>query len=322
LDLVEAPALLSDHLLLEGQIEMKKTISLVTKFVLIVLSLTVSALPASAQNSPESQSANNLQKTNTRILYHDGPVRTNAQNLYFIFYGCWTNTCGIAGDTTTINILTEFSATVGNTPYMTINSTYTDGSGHPASAGLVYAGMVVDSWYAHGNQLTKSDIEGIISDQILSFALPQDPQGIYVVVASADIASTATGFCVPGAKPFHSSAIINGGLLSYVFLGNPNRCAVVAGPQFTGGPTPNGSFAGDALVANFAHALNGLLTNPYGNGWYDRYGLENADKCAQTFGQTYTTGNGARANIHLGQRDFLLEENWVNGRKASCAMSL
>src|SRR5262249_45761743 len=132
-------------------------------------------------------------------------------------------------------------------------------------------------------------------------------------------ASTETGFCVPGSKPFHSSAIINGGLLTYVFLGNPVRCPSVAGSQF-GGVTPNGSFGGDALVANFAHALNGVVTNPYGNGWYDRYGHENADKCTLTFGQTYTTANGARANIHLGQRDFLLEQNWVNGRKGYCAM--
>ena len=299
---------------------MKKKVTWLIEIVLIVLSFILFALPVSAQNSMEIQSANNVQKTNSRILYHDGPVRTGVQNVYFIFYGCWTSECGRLADTAAVSILTEFSATVGNTPYMTINSTYTDGTGHPASPSLVYAGMVVDRTYSHGSDLTKSDIEAIISDSILSFALPQDPQGIYVVVASADIASSETGFCVPGTNPFHSSAIINGGFLVYLFLGNPDRCPTVAGPQF-GTVTPNGSFAGDALVGNFAHAINGLLTNPRGNGWYDRYGLENADKCAQTFGQTYTTANGARANIHLGQRDFLLEQNWVNGRKGSCAMS-
>jgi len=299
---------------------MKRKINLLTEIVLILLSLTVSVLPASAQNAIESQGANTPQKTNNKILYHDGPVRTGVQNLYFIFYGCWTNTCGILGDTTSMDILAEFTATVGNRPYMTINSTYTDSAGHPASPSVVYAGNVVDDSYAHGVELTKSDIEAIISDQILSFRLPQDPQGIYVVVASADIASTDTGFCVVGAKPFHSSAVINGGLLAYIFLGNPNRCPVLAGPQFSS-PTPNGNFAGDALVANFAHALNGLLTNPFGTGWFDRYGLENADKCTLTFGQTYTSANGARANIHLGQRDFLIEQNWVNGRKGVCAMA-
>jgi len=71
-------------------------------------------------------------------------------------------------------------------------------------------------------------------------------------------------------------------------------------------------------VTNLTHALNGVLTNPFGNGWYDRYGLENADKCTGNFGTTYTTPNGARANLRLHQRDYLVEQNWVNNRKGSC----
>jgi len=298
---------------------MKKKINLLTKIALIALSLAVTSAPSSAQNLLESQSASGVQKTNSRILYHDGPVRTGVQNVYFIYYGCWTSECGSLNDTAAMQILSEFTATVGNTPYMTINSTYSDFTGHAASPSLVYAGLVVDRSYAHGNDLTTADVVAIISDAILGFALPQDPQGIYVVVASADIASNETGFCIPGAKPFHSSATVNGGILPYVFLGNPDRCRTVAGSNF-GLVTPNGSFSGDAMVGNFAHAINGLLTNPNGTGWYDRYGLEDADKCTSTFGETYTTVNGARANIRLGQRDFLLEQNWVNARKGYCAM--
>jgi hypothetical protein len=108
----------------------------------------------------------------------------------------------------------------------------------------------------------------------------------------------------------------------YIFLGNPNRCPSVAGANYysPSGITPNGNYAGDVLVNNLAHAMNGVLTNPFGTGWYDRYGLENADKCTGFYGTTYTTSNGAWANIRLGQRDFLLEENWVNDRKGRCAM--
>jgi hypothetical protein len=81
------------------------------------------------------------------------------------------------------------------------------------------------------------------------------------------------------------------------------------------------------LASNLAHALNATFTNPRGNGWFDRYGLENADKCVDalgqpTFGQTYLTANGARANIHLGAAgDYLIQQNWVNDRKGRCAMS-
>ena len=96
----------------------------------------------------------------------------------------------------------------------------------------------------------------------------------------------------------------------------------MAGPQFSpSGPTPNNTYAGDALVSNLAHALNGMVTNPLGSGWYDRYEFENADKCQNLFGQTYVTANGARANVRMGDFDFLIQQNWVNDRKARCAMS-
>ena len=280
---------------------MKKKTKLLPLTAMLILSLTLTVMPQSAQNAIESQStASGPQlRTNSKMLYHDGPVRTGVQNVYFIYYGCWTNSvCGRSGDTTTMDIVNVFTALIGGTSYMQINSTYTDSTGRTASPWLVYAGSVVDSTYSHGVDLTQSDIEAIISDAILGFSLPQDPQGIYVVVSSGDIASTATGFCTPGAPPFHSNAIINGGRLVYVFLGNPIRCPSIAGP-YTGQLSPNGSFAGDALVLNLAHAINGLLTNPHGNGWYDRYGLENADKCTGTFGETYTTANGARANVSV-----------------------
>ena len=33
------------------------------------------------------------------------------------------------------------------------------------------------------------------------------------------------------------------------------------------------------------------------------------------------TSNGARANIRLGLRDFLIQQNWVNDRRPHCGMS-
>ena len=85
-------------------------------------------------------------------------------------------------------------------------------------------------------------------------------------------------------------------------------------------PTPNGNFGADAMVNSIAHVLSTIVTNPFGGGWFDRYGLEIADKCEGTFGTTYTTSTGARANIRLGYRDYLIQQNWVNDRKGRCAM--
>ena len=268
--------------------------------------------------------AQNSKMTNTtsKMLYHDGPVLTGNQNVYLIWYGCWTDNCGSAGDTKPRDILTDFLVTIGLTPYMQINSTYPNGAGEAPIGQFIFGGDVFDSSYSHGVDLTPSDIAGIISDQVNDFRLPQDSNGIYIVIASADVASTAMGFCTTSAVSYHGQGIVNGNFVRYIFLGNPVRCPSVAGPQFSrSGPTPNGSYTADVLVSNLAQGLDTSLTNPAGNGWFDRYGFENAEKCQNTFGQTYLTANGARANLRLGSRDFLIQQNWVNDRKPRCAMS-
>lgn len=298
---------------------------------MLIAICAVLVIPANAQN-PTTVSAQN-QKLTSKIVYHDGPVLRSIENMYVIWYGCWTDNCGNSGDTKTVKVINDFLATLGNTPYAQINSTYTDAAGNPATGTLIYGGEAFDSSYSHGAELTDAGIQGIIGDLIMNFQLPQDPEGIYIVIGSADVASNATGFCSPGAPPYHRSGIVVGGQLTYVFVGNPNRCPTVAGPQFLGPggvrlPTPHDSYAGDVLASNIAHALNTTLTNPYGSGWFDRYGLENADKCVDAFGQpsfgpTFQTANGARANLDLGVSSgkFLIQQNWVNDRKPHCGMS-
>jgi hypothetical protein len=289
---------------------MKKLLALITLCALMATSVA-------AQN----------QKLMSKMVYHNGPVLTGNQNLYVIWYGCWAGNCGSLGDADTMALLPQFMISIGNSPYAQINATYTNASGQPAASAFIYGGDVIDSSYSHGVDLTPSDITSIISDQVNNFRLPQDSQGIYVIVGSADIASTTTGFCTPSAPPYHATGIVNGSPVQYIFLGNPKRCPSVAGPQLSpSGPTPNNTYAGDVLVSNLAHAINGIVTNPRGNGWFDRYGLENADKCQDalgnpSFGQTYLTANGARANVRMGGFDFLIQQNWVNDRKARCALS-
>ena len=282
----------------------------------IIAIIVVFALTAVAQNA----------KLTSKMVYHNGPLLTGVRNFYTIYYGCWDENCGSAGDLSTRQILADFFTSIGNSPYAQINSTYTDASGQPAASTFIYGGELLDSSYSHGVDLTQSDMVGLLSKYVNNFQLPQDSNGIYVIITSADIASTATGFCSPSAPPFHGQGIVNGSIVRYMFLGNPNRCPSVAGPQFSvTGPTPNNSYTADVLVSNLAHAINGLVTNPVGTGWYDRYGLENADKCQDAlghpaFGPTYLTANGARANVRMGGRDFLIQQNWVNDRKPRCAM--
>ena len=48
------------------------------------------------------------------------------------------------------------------------------------------------------------------------------------------------------------------------------------------------------MASILAHELEESVTDPDLNAWYDSRGGENADKCAWTFGTTYTAANGAR----------------------------
>lgn len=289
--------------------------------------LAIFALLAFACFNPVlAQGPNGSAKANSKMIYHNGPVLTGTRNIYTIFYGCWTENCGTLGDLATMNILTDFMISIGNSPYIQINSTYPNASGEAPTGFLIFGGSVIDSAYTHGVELTRDDVVAIISDQVNNFRLPQDRDGIYVIFTSADVSANSIGFCSSYGPPLHDVGIVNGDYVVFGFIGNANRCPTIAAPQFMGPggtrlPTPNNNFAADAAVTNFAHMLNATLTNPWGNGWYDRYGFENADKCTGTFGQTYTTANGARANINRGGHDYLIEQNWLNDRKGRCAMS-
>ena len=76
----------------------------------------------------------------------------------------------------------------------------------------------------------------------------------------------------------------------------------------------------DELASVIAHEMEEAATDPQLSAWYDSSGLENADKCAWTFGTTYTA-NGALANMKLGNREFLIQRNWVNASGGYCATS-
>jgi hypothetical protein len=101
-------------------------------------------------------------------------------------------------------------------------------------------------------------------------------------------------------------------------VGNPDRCPSACSAQTTG---PNGNAGADGMVSILAHELEEAVTDPDLNAWYDSRGMENADKCAWKFGASYTTGNGAMANIKLGGVDFLIQQNWVNASGGYCALS-
>jgi hypothetical protein len=250
-------------------------------------------------------------KPGGKITYHNGPVLTATQNVYYIWYGDWS------ANTSAQLILSDLATTLGNTPYMQINNRYTNGSGQAATSALIFGGSVEVTNYSHGTSLSDAAFGSIISDQINNFQLPQDPNGVYVILTSADVTATS-GFCSAYCGQ-HNTAIVNGSLLRWIFVGNADRCPSACSPQSVG---PNGNAGADAMASTLAGELSDTITDPQLSAWYDRGGLESADKCAWTYGTTYTAANGAQANIRLGGRDFLLQRNFYpTSRGGVCVMN-
>ncbi|MFL6466959.1 MAG: hypothetical protein ACJ72Z_03280 [Pyrinomonadaceae bacterium] len=302
---------------------MKTHLSLRTKVFAFIVAIVCTNLAAIAQNQ------RNTVNTKSPMIYHDGPIMTATPGVYFIWYGCWTNDCGQNGSVSTRTLLEDFTSNIGGSPYFAINTSYYNVFGQTPSGALLYGGSSMDPNYSHGVELTLDDIKAIVKDRIESNGLPQDPAGIYIVLASADVGSAATGLCTGvGVSPPHGNVEVFGSWANFGFVGNPKRCPQTAGPQFIARngallPTPNADFAGDVMASDIAHVLSTIITNPYFNGgWYDRFGLGNADKCQGTFGITFATSNGARANVTWGGRSYLIQQNWVNDKRGRCAMQL
>jgi hypothetical protein len=236
------------------------------------------------------------------ITYHGGPVMLGTTNVHFIWYGNWS---GNAATT----ILPDFAQHIGGSPYFNINTTYYNGSNTHVTNAVSYAGSVNDA-YSQGTSLSDAAIQAIVAR-----TNPTDTNGVYFVLTSADVnkSGMCTSYC-----GWHTHATIGGRDIKYSFVGDSSQCPASCQEQNVG---PNGSSGADGMASIIAHELEEAVTDPDLNAWYDRRGAENADKCAWTFGATYSSG-GALANMQLGTRNYLIQQNWVNSGAGFCAKSL
>jgi hypothetical protein len=90
--------------------------------------------------------------------------------------------------------------------------------------------------------------------------------------------------------------------------------------------SPNGNPAADAMASVFAHELSEAATDPYNEtGWWivgsDGKHDENGDLCNWIMGPAYYAANGSLADIHLGSRDYLIQQIWLNSPPGYCSMS-
>jgi len=244
------------------------------------------------------------------ISYHNGPVMRSGVNIYYIWYGNW------AQDPTANAILTDYAANVGGSPYFAINTTYGDTVGNVPNTPqtIKYVSSVSDSG-SLGTSLGDSSIWTLVTNALNAHTLPVDPNGVYFVLTAPYVAETS-GFLSQYCG-WHTYNYYNNTPIKYAFVGNPAAAMGACSVQSAG---PNGDAQADAMVSVVAHELEEAATDPQVNAWYDSSGAENADKCAWTFGTTYTAG-GAQANMKLGARDYLIQRNWVNAGGGYCATS-
>ncbi len=241
------------------------------------------------------------------ILYHGGPVMGGTPSIYLIWYGNWNQANGSdtpAGQ----QIIRDFVAKVGGSPYFNINTSY----------GVTgNAQFITETSYAYpfGNRLTDANVQKIVTNAIASGLLPNNLNGVYFVLTSSDV-NEKSGFCTRYCG-WHTTTSTNNGI-RYAFVGNANRCLSSCAIQSVG---PNGNAGVDGMISVIAHELEEAVTDPDLNAWYDSRGAENADKCAWTFGHfQYQTSNGAWANVHLGTRDFEIQRNLLHGSNDYCMM--
>jgi Phosphate-induced protein 1 conserved region/Divergent InlB B-repeat domain len=300
---------------------MNSRISVKTILQLVALAAVLSAASLWAQSNvvePVGQGTKPSQPPYPVIIagagidYHGGSVMVNPHDVYFIWYGNWSGNSALS-------ILPPFISGLDGSSYFNTNTSYTDGGGHSIVNSVGLISQVFDS-YSQGNVLSDQGLHAVVFNQLQSGALPTDPNGIYFVLSSADVdqKGSAGEFCVDFCG-FHNHANLLGADIKFAFVGNIDRCPSKCAAQIGSGP--NGNPGADAMVNVMAHELNETVTDPDGNAWFDVNGLEVGDKCNFMFGPTFPA-NGAPADITLGGKNYLIQENWVNSGQGSCAMSL
>jgi phosphate-induced protein 1 len=273
-------------------------------------------LPTRAQARPGGGSGGK----GTGIFYHGGPIIT-AQNVAAIYWSGATiynggPTPGSTGSGAQDGSLVGFFLrSLGGSPYFNINTTYFDGAGTHVQNVVNYTQF----WAANtnvpasGSTVSDAQVQAQVISGFTSGRLTFDAATLYAVFSGPGVnlgGGFGTSYCA-----YHGHFNWNGNDVKYAVM--PYDADFVSGCTALSG-SPNNDFAADAEVNTLAHETEETTTDPDLNAWFDRRGQENADKCAWTFGATYSTSNGSTANMNLGGKDFLVQRNWVNAGSGGC----
>ena len=277
-------------------------------------------LPA-GQTRP-SASALSTAATDNGIYYHGG-LAIHAQNVAAIYwsYRPIYNGGPLPGTTgpgsADGSLIGFFLSHLGGSSYYNINTTYYDAARTPILNSVTYT----QYWAATTNvplpgiPVSDSQLQAEIVAGFTGGQLTYDPNTLYFVFSDALVnlgGSFGSVYCA-----YKGHFAWNGNDVKYAAM--PHEIDYY--PCIGSYTSPNNDPAADAEVNDIAHETEETQTDPDRTAWYDNAGNENADKCWMNFGKMYTTANGATANVQIGGKDFLVQQNWVNANGGGCVLS-
>lgn len=264
----------------------------------------------------------------TGISYHGGPVLQAATKVVAVY---WANSAiylngpipgSTGGGASDGSLVGFFLRNLGGSAYFNINTTYTNGSGKAIANVVNYVGFWANNTNAPSGTQSVSDASmlAMLQSGFTSGKLSYDANTLYVIFTAGTVnlgGGFGTQYC---AYHWYGNLTLNGQSKWVLYSAMPYDYAY-ANACTANAASPNNDPGADAEVNTLAHEIEETTTDMYLSAWYDSRGYENADKCAWNFGAYYTTPNGGIANIKVGGKDFLVQQNWINAGSGGCRLS-
>ncbi|HEY5059885.1 MAG TPA: hypothetical protein VII52_00055, partial [Gemmatimonadaceae bacterium] len=219
------------------------------------------------------------------------------------------------------SLIAFFLNNIGGSPYFNINHSYTNGTTAITNA-VSYTQYWANGTSAPSGTQSVSDAQMIamLQSGFTSGALTYDASTLYAIFTAGKVnlgGGFGTQYC---AYHTHGTVTINGIAQTVLYAAMPYNyaypSACTSGFQPANGSADPGA---DYEVNTLVHETEETTTDMMGTAWYDNRGYENADKCAWTWGSTYSSAGGT-ANVNLGGKNFLIQQNWVNSGSGGCAL--